>query len=177
MELLCRSNLEETEHLSVLEAKKETHSTCKVSQDWTKATLMPETDLPPGENKPPLSSITSSAIYSTSHEALPIDSNHEGSTEDPPVGANNIKDLPRVLETESVSTAVTNPTSAFRSDYTTMELFQQITKAAPPAPSSSGAASSDPGQEYLQHLLSFSKNTRAHPDQMTPTNGTVNPFP
>ncbi|XP_053473779.1 leukemia inhibitory factor receptor isoform X2 [Ictalurus furcatus] len=178
MELLRRPNLEETEeHVSVLEAKKETHSACNVSQDWTKATLMPNTAPPPVDNEPPSSPTISTTIDSTSNEAFPTDSNHKGSTEDPPEGANNITDPPSVLGTETVSTAVANPTSAFMSDYTTMELFQQITKAAPPAPSSSGAASSDPGQEYLQQSLSLSEKMRRAPDQIYLTNGTVNPFP
>ncbi|XP_047008000.1 leukemia inhibitory factor receptor isoform X3 [Ictalurus punctatus] len=178
MELLCRPNLEETEeHVSVLKVKKETHSACNVSQDWTKATLMPNTAPPPVDNKPPSAPTISTTIDSTSNEAFPTDSNHKGSTEDPPEGANNITDPHSVLGTETVSTAVANPTSAFMSDYTTMELFQQITKAAPPAPSSSGAASSDPGQEYLQQSLSLSEKTRRAPDQIYLTNGTVNPFP
>ncbi|KAB5522351.1 hypothetical protein PHYPO_G00158550 [Pangasianodon hypophthalmus] len=180
MELLHRPNLEETEeHVSVLEAKKETHSACNVSQDWTKTTCMP--NMPPpyplqGDNEPPSSPTTSTTIDSTPNEAFPIDSNHKGSIEDPSMGANNIKDPPSVLGTESVSTAVANPTSAFMSDYTTMELFQQITKAAPPAPSSSGAAPSDPGQEYLRQSLSLSENMRGAPDQMYLADGTVNPF-
>ncbi|KAF4072925.1 hypothetical protein AMELA_G00253070 [Ameiurus melas] len=178
MELLRRPNVEETEeHVSVLEAKKETHSACNVSQDWTKATLMPNMSPTPGDNEPPSSPTFSTTIDSTSNEAFPMDSNHEGSIEVPPEGASNITDPPSVLGTETVLTAVTNPTNAFMSDYTTMELFQQITKAAPLASSSSGAASSDPGQEYFQQSLSLSEKTTRAPDQIYLTNGTVNPLP
>lgn len=162
MELLRKPNVEETEeHVSVLETKKETRFACNVSQNWTKATLMLKTAPPPGDNEPPSSPTRSTAIDSTPNEAFPIDTNHKGSVEDPPVEANNIKDPPSVLGTASVSTAVANPTSAFMSDYTTMELFQQLTKAAPASASSSVAASSEPGQEYLQQSLSMQEHERS----------------
>lgn len=177
MELLCRPNLEETEeHVFVVEAKKETHPACSVSQDCQKATLTLNPEPPPGASEPPVSPTTSTTMDSTSHEILPIDSNQEGSIEDPPVGANNIKDSPSVSVTEAVSTGVANPTGVFMSDYTTMELFQQITKAPPTAPSSSREASSDPDQEYLQQSLSSTENTREAPEQYL-ADGTVNPFP
>lgn len=150
MELLSRPHLEETEeHVFVLEAKKETPSTCCVSQDWTKVTLVPNTAPLPEENEP----ISSSAASTTPKDASPMESNHLGSIEDPPVGANDIKDAPSVLGTASISTAVTNPT--FMSDYTTMELFQQITNGTPPALSGSGAAAQDPRQDYLRQSLSI----------------------
>ncbi|XP_026999467.1 oncostatin-M-specific receptor subunit beta [Tachysurus fulvidraco] len=162
MELLSRPYLEETEeHVFVLEAKKETQF---ASQDRTKANLIPNTSSPPEENKPS-SSTTLTTIDPTPKEAFPIDSNHKGSIQDLPVGANNIQDPPMVLGTVSVSTAVPKPTSAFMSDYTTMELFHQITNAMPPTISSSGAAVSDPRQEYLRQSLSLSENTGADPDQ------------
>lgn len=174
MELLCRPNLEETEeHVSVLEAKKEPHSACNASQDWTKATIM--LNIPIYNNEPLFSPTTSSAIESTPEETLPISSHHKDSTENPPAGANHIQDSPSMLVTESVSTAAANP--AFISDYTTMELFQQITKTVPPAPSSAGAAFSHRGQEYLRQPLSLSKDSGAAPDQMCLTDGTENPFP
>lgn len=161
MELLRGPNLEETEeHVSVLEVKKEARPACKVSPDWTKTTLMPKTAPPPEDNEPSLSP-TTSRKDSTPHEALPIDSTHDASTEDPLKEANNIKDASCALVPQSVSTAVANPTSTFMSDYTTMELFQQITKAAPPASSSSGAASSGQGQEHDQQSLCLSENTRS----------------
>ncbi|XP_058238864.1 oncostatin-M-specific receptor subunit beta isoform X2 [Hemibagrus wyckioides] len=157
MELLSRPHLEETEeHVFVLEAKKETPSTCCVSQDWTKVTLMPNTAPLPEGNEP----ISSSTASTTPKDASPMESNHLDSIEDPPVGAKDIKDAPSILGTPSVSTAVANPTSAFMSDYTTMELFQQITNGMPPAPSGSGAAA----QNYLRQSLSLSQRVGTAPD-------------
>ncbi|XP_060769423.1 uncharacterized protein LOC132876147 isoform X2 [Neoarius graeffei] len=176
MALLCKPSEETEEHVSVLETKKETHSTSSVFQDWTKTFLMPNTVPPLGDNKPPLSAISSTTINYTPNEDFPRDSKHKEPTEDLPVEANNIADLPRVLDTASIPTAVTNPTSVFTSDYTTMELFQQITKTAPAAPSSSGPTSSNPGQDYLRQPLSLSKDTGGALDQPYFADGTANPF-
>lgn len=170
MELLCRPNLEETEeHVSVLEAKKEP---CNISQDWKKPTLVLSPPL--FDNGPLLSPTTSTAMDLTLEDPLHIDRDRKESAENPSAGTNSIQNSPNVLVTEPVSTAGAHAASPFMSDYTTMELFQQISKAAPPAPSSSGA-SSKPGQEYLQQPFSLSRNTGA-PDQMCLTHSTVNPF-
>lgn len=174
MELLSRPYLEETEeHVFVLEAKKDTQF---ASQDRTKANLIPNTSPPPEENKPSSPPTTSTTIDSTPKEAFLIDSNHKGSIQDLPVGANNIQDPPMVLGTVSVSTAVAKPMSAFMSDYTTMELIHQITNAMPPTLSSSGAAVSDPHQEYLRQSLSLSENTGADPDQTYLAESTFDTF-
>lgn len=174
MELLCRPNLEETEeHVSVLEAKKEPYSACKSSQDWKKPTLEPNPLL--YDNEPLLSPTTSTTTDFTLQETLHIDRNPKDSTENPSAGTNSIQNQPNVLVPESVSTAVAHAASAFMSDYTTMELFQQITKAAPPVPSSSGASTA-PGQEYLQQPFSSSRNTGSAPDQMCLTDSTVKSF-
>ncbi|KAK3508682.1 hypothetical protein QTP70_003314 [Hemibagrus guttatus] len=173
MEILSRPYVEETEeHVFVLEAKKETHSACCDSQDWTKVTLMPNKVPLPEDNEALSSSTASTTIDSTPKDALPIHSNHLGSVEDPPVGANDIKDAPSVLGTVSVSTDVVNPTRAFMSDYTTMELFQQITNGMPSAPSGSGAAASDARQDYLRQSVSLSKSVGTAPDPIYLTEGT-----
>lgn len=152
MELLSRPYIEETEeHVSVLEAKKD-----------NKPTFIHDKASPSEDNEP---LTTSTTIDSTPGEACPIDSNHLGSVDDLPVRASDIKDPPSALGAASVSTAVLNPVSVVMSDYTTMELFQQISNAAPAGPSSSGAVCSDPHQEYLRQSRALSENTRLTPDQ------------
>ncbi|XP_053341347.1 interleukin-31 receptor subunit alpha [Clarias gariepinus] len=165
MELLHWPNREETEaHVSVLEAKKEERSACNVSQDCTKVTFTPSSFPALKNDEPPSSPTTSSGRDSTPDEAFPIDSVHESSREESPAGANDINDSPRVLEAQSVSTSEANPPCAFMSDYTTMELFRQISPIVPLALPGSGIASSDPSQEYLRHSCSPSENTTGTPD-------------
>ncbi|KAI5089172.1 interleukin-6 receptor subunit beta-like isoform X1 [Silurus meridionalis] len=164
MELMCRPNLEETEvHVSVLDGKQEAHSACN-AQDHTKTSLLPNVAPPPVDKVPISPSTTSTKVDFMPELFFSIDSNNpQDFIEKTPVGASNIKDSPKVLPTEPVSSPVTDPPKAFISDYTTMELFQQIKNSAPVAPSSSGAASSDPDQEYLRQSLSSSENARGTP--------------
>ncbi|TSL28205.1 Leukemia inhibitory factor receptor [Bagarius yarrelli] len=145
MELLSRSYLEETEeHVSVLEAKKDTNSACNVSQDGNKASLTCYLSSPSLENNEPPSFPTSlTTVVFTPTDTFPTDSFHKDSPEDSPA------DPPSVLNPASVSTAVVNPTGAFISDYTTMELFKQINNSVPATPPGSGAATTPLRQEYL----------------------------
>ncbi|KAI5615666.1 interleukin-6 receptor subunit beta-like isoform X1 [Silurus asotus] len=127
MELMCRPNLEETEvHVSVLDGKQEARSACN-AQDHTKTSLLPNAASPPVDKVPISPSTTSTKVDFMPELFFSIDSNNpQDFIENPPVGASNIKDSPKVLPTEPVSSAVTDPPKAFTSDYTTMELFQQI---------------------------------------------------
>lgn len=165
MELLSRPYIEETEEqVSVLEAKKDTNSACNVSQDWNQASLTRHPSSPPRNNEPLSSPTSLTAVHSTPVETFPKDSFRKDSTEDPPVGANDANHPPKVFDTASVSTAVANPTGAFISDYTTMELFQQITNVVFPDPSSAIAATARVRQEYFRQSLSLSENSGVAPE-------------
>ncbi|KAL7838264.1 hypothetical protein AOLI_G00266680 [Acnodon oligacanthus] len=166
-EPLYRQNLEETEeHLNVVEVKKYTCCSSKltlISQDCKKATLTPVTVAEDTPQFPTLLSTTNSV----SAEAILTDSNKNDSALVSPIDTNDSSedttvDASNTRAVDCVSTTVAKPAVVFVSDYTTMELFQQISKAGVQDPSSqtgdSDTAPSNSRQDYIRQALSFEEN-------------------
>ncbi|XP_017569618.1 leukemia inhibitory factor receptor isoform X1 [Pygocentrus nattereri] len=172
-EPLYRQNLEETEeHVSVVEFKKYACCSSKltvISQDCTKANLTPGTvaEDTRTQQSPKLLTTTNSV----SAEAILTDSNKNDSAPVPPIDTsdssedstvNTTVDASNTRAVDCVSTTVAKPAVVFVSDYTTMELFQQISKAGVQDPSSqigdSDTAPSNSGQDYIRQALSFEEN-------------------
>ncbi|KAL6463686.1 hypothetical protein MHYP_G00280770 [Metynnis hypsauchen] len=172
-EPLYRQNLEETEdHVSVVEFKKYACCSSKltlISQDCKKATLTPVTMAE--DTLTPQSPTLLSTTNSVSAEAILTDSNKNDSALVPPIDTsdnredstvNTTVDASNTRAVDCVSTTVAKPAVVFVSDYTTMELFQQISKAGVPDSSSqtgdSDTVPSNSGQDYIRQGLSFEEN-------------------
>ncbi|XP_036436138.1 interleukin-31 receptor subunit alpha isoform X2 [Colossoma macropomum] len=174
-EPLYRQNLEETEeHVSVVEVKKDACCSSKlafISQDCKKATLTPVTVAE--DTLTPQSPTHLSTTDSVSAEAILTDSNKNDSALVPPINtsdssedstANTMVDTSNTRAIDCVPTTVAKPAVVFVSDYTTMELFQQISKAGDQDPPSqtgnSDTVPSNSGQDYIRQALSFAENSQ-----------------
>ncbi|XP_072549102.1 interleukin-6 receptor subunit beta isoform X2 [Salminus brasiliensis] len=163
MEPLYKQNLEETEeHVTVVEVKKDACcSRALISQDYVEDTLIPVAAAAEDNG--------TSLTNSISADAFSIDSEEKDSAPVPPVDTdstenrdNSMADSSNAIATDCVSTAAAKPAMVFVSDYTTMELFQQIAKAGLQDPSSQAGSSetapSNPGQDYIRQALTYAED-------------------
>ncbi|KAI4902514.1 hypothetical protein NFI96_013133 [Prochilodus magdalenae] len=175
LEPLYRQNLEETEeHVSVVEVKKDTSCSSTLPlfiQGSIKSVLVPVTVAE--DNLTPEFSTPVTIPDCESAEAVLTDSNETDSAPVTLAGttgcsenstAHDTVDTSNARAVECVSKTPANP-PAFVSDYTTMELFQQISKAGVQGPSSQAgnsetAPSSNSGQDYIRQGLSYMENSQ-----------------
>ncbi|XP_022523552.2 protein sidekick-2 isoform X1 [Astyanax mexicanus] len=156
---LYKLDLEETEeHVTVVEVKKDACcSRALILQNCVEDTFIPATAATEDTEASLTNSISADTFTTDNDEkknpAL-IPAAHPSSAGD--------RDNSNARASDCVSTAAAEPVMAFVSDYTTMELFQQIAKAGLQDPSStagsSGTASSNPGQDYIRQALTYGED-------------------